>query len=599
MNDNLKNIGAYAVFCSWGCVIRINMTIKGKKNKRVLGLIFRDVLELMKGSKYVSLSIINELRGRIYKIWKDCSLIEKINYRFLIIMLFMIYLVIFRRKINRGFLVREKEKRRDFFKKITKYELDEQQKTAVITDELNTLVVAGAGSGKTMTIAAKVKYLIEYLGIRGEEILLISFTQKSAKEMSDRIGLESVRSRTFHAFGLLVLAKVEKKMPAIIEDSEFKSFINNWFCELKKKADFSEKMGILRENIKEVEDEGSLLELIGRFLKLMRGMGVSLDSLRLKNNKRGKTEQKARECFLDLVDLMNGEYEKYLNDSEKIDFDEMISRAAEYIRKGKYKHGFKYVIVDEFQDLSISRYRIIEAIRIQNPSVKLFCVGDDWQAIYRFAGSDISLFTHFEDYFGRAEVLKIETTYRFCEPMIGISSNFVMKNPEQLEKKIKAGGSGQTGMTILNTDSWELGLRKILDEIEKRASVIGKSKDNLKIFLLGRYGFDLDKIKGDDIEKVQEMVYFGGYKMEFTTVHKSKGLEADFVILINTEGGEFGFPAVKDEGLISELLLTKENYKYEEERRLFYVAITRAKYETFLLVKRGGSKFLKEFEDTS
>ena len=108
------------------------------------------------------------------------------------------------------------------------------------------------------------------------------------------------------------------------------------------------------------------------------------------------------------------------------------------IENGTVPKRLKYIIIDEFQDISFGRYKLIKALKEQNPGCKTFCVGDDWKSIYQFSGSDITLFKEFQQYFGFTHRSRIETTYRFNEPLIGLSSEFILKNPYQTTKKLKA-----------------------------------------------------------------------------------------------------------------------------------------------------------------
>ena len=92
--------------------------------------------------------------------------------------------------------------------------------------------------------------------------------------------------------------------------------------------------------------------------------------------------------------------------------------------------------MDEFQDISVDRYNFLKVLREGNPPAKLYCVGDDWQSIYRFSGSDMALFNQFSEYFGATEINKIETTYRFGEPLVSLSSHFIQRNKSQIQKDI-------------------------------------------------------------------------------------------------------------------------------------------------------------------
>lgn len=295
------------------------------------------------------------------------------------------------------------------------------------------------------------------------------------------------------------------------------------------------------------------------------------------------------------------DYENYLRAHGLIDFTDMLNLAVDYIYEGKYHHNYKYVIVDEYQDLSGGQYELLKALR-KDKNYTLFCVGDDWQSIYRFNGSDISYILHFPEYWGDTEISYIETTYRFSQRLVDISGDFIMKNPNQLRKRIRSGNDK-------GEETYALG--KIEGYTEKyavqfmREKIIDLPKDS-SVYFLGRYKFDVDIFKNDTRFKVwydnsrQTMaVRLEGredLKMEFYTAHKSKGLQADYVFIINNKAKKMGFPSkVKNPILIEHLLERADNYDYAEERRLFYVALTRARKQVFLVtVKDDVSVFAKE-----
>lgn len=288
-------------------------------------------------------------------------------------------------------------------------------------------------------------------------------------------------------------------------------------------------------------------------------------------------------------------YAEYAHELEKrrqIDFTDAILMATK-LCKEKHPVNFEYIIVDEFQDISIDRYQFLQALRDGEKPAKLFCVGDDWQSIYRFSGSDMSLFSQFSDYFGATDIRKIETTYRFGEPLVSLSSNFIQKNSAQLRKNIHPfNASAKTSLVFQEYDR-----PQYVDTLESVISSIPKDKS---VFLLGRYSFD-DYYLSFRYKCIKENNNFyyeiGGRKMEFLTVHKSKGLEADYVILLQCNKGTFGFPSqISDDSVLQYVLSGTDQYPYGEERRLFYVAITRAKEKTIVMYdKRYPSVFVDEF----
>jgi DNA helicase-4 len=289
----------------------------------------------------------------------------------------------------------------------------------------------------------------------------------------------------------------------------------------------------------------------------------------------------------------------------------MINDAALYISKNKFKNKYKYIIIDEFQDTSIGRFKLINSLLESNKSCRLFAVGDDWQSIYRFAGSDISLFTEFEKHFGVTEFSKIETTYRFSSSMIDISSKFILANPNQTAKELKPFTNDTLSpIEIILSNSFKnddpYPFIEALNQINA-ASLENNKK--LKILALSRYNHiidlykertDLFSVKYNDVEKNFTITYveLPHLPVQFLSVHRSKGLQGDYVIILNCVSGQYGFPSEQADDPILNLLLSKsDQFKNGEERRLFYVALTRSKRKTFITTNSTyKSKFIDEID---
>lgn len=246
----------------------------------------------------------------------------------------------------------------------------------------------------------------------------------------------------------------------------------------------------------------------------------------------------------------------------------------------------------------MDRYHFLQALRRKEPLTKLFCVGDDWQSIYRFAGSDMALFKTFEKYFGYTKKCLMETTYRFGEPAIAKSSKFIMANPEQAVKNVRSfRDDAETTLDFLATD----GRDGVVETVKYLADQIPADKE---ILLLGRYGFDVNIFKGTEltVHDSQKGAYvtYGHRKMTFMTVHQSKGLECDYIILLNCNGGTIGFPSqISDSPVLKYVLSEPDTYAFSEERRVFYVGVTRAKKHTWVLYDMNNpSPFVKEFVKT-
>lgn len=289
-------------------------------------------------------------------------------------------------------------------------------------------------------------------------------------------------------------------------------------------------------------------------------------------------------------------YEAHLKDEGTLDFEDMLNRAAEHIRRKDCTLGYRYVIVDEYQDLSASRYALLRSMR-DSEDFRLFAVGDDWQSIYRFNGSNISYILDFEKYWGPSAICRIETTYRFSGELLDKSSAFICRGGRQLRKDLVGKGPecsvnwicGPDGPTVLGR------IARVLDGLPVGASVL----------FLGRYSHDVCILEGGgfswkpDISSRSDTVLYErrpDLRLRFMTIHGSKGLQSDYVISLNNRAGRHGFPSNRREPLAISLMLGDgENGQYDEERRLFYVAMTRARKALFLVSENGRqSEFYKE-----
>lgn len=346
--------------------------------------------------------------------------------------------------------------------------------------------------------------------------------------------------------------------------------------------------------------EKTVFTLLLSFITLMKANEKTIDGLlETLNPENGHmmsfNEKRNKYILTEVVKPFYEAYQAELDKNFEIDFTDAIIQATEICRDGLWKH-YDYILVDEFQDISVDRYKLLQALRSNKPKTKLYCVGDDWQSIFRFAGSDMALFYDFEKYFGFTELCKIETTYRFHQPLIDRSSDFIMKNPAQKEKTIKTpeGDQKKTFLNFVKCASEENGTLKMVEEI-----VTSLPKDET-IMLMGRYNYDAMSVgfKGKiDHSDNRIKVNIAGRDIFFLSVHSAKGLEADHVILINCNQGAYGFPSLIEDDPILDFVLSKsEQYPFAEERRLFYVAMTRAKKRMYILYdEQRPSPFISEF----
>ncbi len=341
-------------------------------------------------------------------------------------------------------------------------------------------------------------------------------------------------------------------------------------------------------------------ELFGTVITLIKNNDCTLDEVRNRNHKLQNLP--SIDAVIDLIEPVYNSYQAMLHSRDEIDFNDMINLASAYVHDGQFTHSYSYVIVDEYQDISQARYRLLDEMR-QQKDYRLFCVGDDWQSIYRFSGSDIGFILNFEKYWGASEISRIETTYRFPQSLISVSSRFIMKNPEQKRKQLRSAikdhGFSMEKITGY-TDAYSVKfLIERLKELPRGSSVL----------FLGRYRFDIKILDGQSQLSYQYNAALGrtevafarrpDLQISFMTIHGSKGLQADYVFLLNNKAYGMGFPSQIADAPILQLLLDNcDHYPFAEERRLFYVAITRAKKKVWLVTIKGNeSVFVKEIDE--
>lgn len=269
-------------------------------------------------------------------------------------------------------------------------------------------------------------------------------------------------------------------------------------------------------------------------------------------------------------------YEAELAASNQIDFDDMIHLATSYIKNKKYKVPFRHVLIDEFQDISRPRANLVESLLNARPEAALFAVGDDWQAIYRFAGSDIRYVSDFGGAFGAFTQVSLDKTFRYNSKILDIAHDFIQKNPAQLNKNIASITEAESPkVSLIRADSSFSALKAVVRKISGL-------EESASLAVLSRTNSSNDAIR----DKLRQLMKrHRNIKVDLYSVHKSKGLEADYVFIHDVNRGMYGFPSEKESDPFLELLTPKEpetTIDYPEERRLFYVALTRAKKKVFI-----------------
>ena len=275
-------------------------------------------------------------------------------------------------------------------------------------------------------------------------------------------------------------------------------------------------------------------------------------------------------------------YEDELLSEYNIDFDDMIIYATNLVKKNGIKKNYKYIIIDEYQDISKIRFNLIYEI-LKKLNSNLMCVGDDYQAIYGFSGSNVSLFLNFFNYFPDSKRKKIKNTYRNSYELINTSLKFIKKNPYQLRKNIHATFLFKNPIVLVYYDDYLKTYNNLFNYLYL--------EDEKNILVLARYNKDLDEVK-----KIEH----SGINIRYLTVHMAKGLEEDNVVLLKFSNDYLGFPSkIMNNNILDMINENMEDIPYAEERRLFYVALTRCKKRIYILVpKNNPSIFIKEIKSS-
>ncbi len=671
-------------------------------------------------------------------------------------------------------------------------QLDEEQRRAVITDDDYCLLVAGAGAGKTTTMAAKVKYLVDRKGIKPDEIIVISYTNKAIGELKDRInralGIDA-KVCTFHSFAFDIVKQFNTEPPeinfssfriifemlekAIFEDKQlmrnlvwflgyyfditeevFKFDNLNQYHLYKARQDFETlKSGLgdyvarvaqqrskqtktitgeylrslqevqianflylngidyeyervypfdspsrnkkytpdfyirqgehevwlehyalsengyssvltkqeiykykkaiddkrrlhasygtklletwswyndkrpLVDHLKEtLEQEGFVLKprdletvykklvetgkdkyiyrliiFMMQFIEQYKTTGYDAHGF---NILREKSDNVRTRLFLDIAEQVYNYYQEKLKQNNQIDFADMINDANYYlqeIERQKIELPYKYIIIDEFQDIARQRFNLTKKLS-EITKAKVVAVGDDWQSIYAFSGSDITLFQRFLELMGSGKELKITHTYRNSQELIDIAGNFVQKNATQIRKQLVSPKHLSNPVVLEEFDDSFKPFKGLAEATERAIEkIIDEFGENSSILLIGRYNYDMYKICQTGLfmevsaDRLQSKKYPGA-KLAYMTAHSAKGLGYDNVILINSFEGKFGFPCqIEDDPIIKLVTYEDTSVPFAEERRLFYVALTRTKNRVYVITpQKKPSRFLIE-----
>ena len=321
------------------------------------------------------------------------------------------------------------------------------------------------------------------------------------------------------------------------------------------------------------------IRLVATFLHHFKGSQLSFSEVtRRAKSISGRLRAQA---FLAVFKPIFERYQQTLSDWGEIDFHDMIAKATEHAEAGRYRSPFGYILVDEFQDISSGRARLIKALLDQSPTAQLFAVGDDWQAIYRFGGSDITIMREFTEHFGDSERIHLERTFRCSEPISAVATRFVLENAAQIFKKVRS-ERHVDGPCVHIGLAGDQNLSLLSEALGRIATDATKHEGPSNVLLLGRYRH----MRPGNLSGLAKQ--HPSLRLSYKTVHGSKGLQADYVVVLGLCSGRFGFPTeIVDDPLLDLVLSAPETHPNAEERRLFYVALTRAKRRVFVLADHG------------
>ena len=470
--------------------------------------------------------------------------------------------------------------------RVENHPLDREQRKAIYDPARFSLTVAGAGSGKTTTILGKILYLLQSGFASPPEILVLSFTHDSATELRERFLREyyqkfaeqillrkspppNITIETFHSLALKLLRSLWPDFSVAVSKTD---------------SDDSLSSGS--------DDEATPESIIREFLDLHELESETVTQIASKIS-----SEEYRKLFLTVFEQYQKELSELL-EKHQTTFSGLIKLAIQYLRSGQIRTRFRYIIVDEYQDLSALRQEFLRLL-LESSQANLFAVGDDWQAIYGFSGSRVDFTLNFRRFWGDFSLHHISKTYRFGPTLARLSSSFIMQDHTQIQKQIQSQKEDVLEPVVeISGDSERLDLEVLTHYFESLP------RDS-SILLLGRFQIDrLRLLHCTQFKLTSDSIEFQtrpDLKIRFLTVHQSKGLEADYVIILNNREAKLGFPAhVKDPPLKAELVRIVDELKLDqasvnEERRLFYVALTRAKQQVILLTVDGKeSSFIME-----
>ncbi len=481
--------------------------------------------------------------------------------------------------IHNNKVIDELRRHTDILNNINGYPLDEYQSRVVLSNERASLVVAGAGSGKSLTIIGKIVYLVKEKNVNPSDILCISFTNDATINLQKNIAKNynfNIDIYTFHKLSLSILKQHNVKYQ-IAPDNILTETIDTFLSTMTNPQILKSYKYLIGPKPR-TQDVLNIKRLIETFISLYKSNNYDLQYFItiLKNihHTFHIKEYKRHKSLLHLIINIYLTYEKTLQEESALDFNDMINKSLQVLEKNGLKKKWRYVIVDEYQDTSLTKFNLIKKI-IDICQADFLAVGDDFQSIYRFTGCNLQIFLNFTQYFDYAKIFQIVNTYRNPQELINVAGSFIMKNKAQQRKNLISNKHLEKPIIIYYHENKVSSLKETL----KLAY-----KDSKEILVLGRNNKDIKDYIDDSFTQKADYYTFSNITFRYLTMHKSKGLESENVILINIEDSILGMPTqMKEEKILKYVNNTKDYYPFEEERRLFYVALTRTKNKTYII----------------
>lgn len=326
-------------------------------------------------------------------------------------------------------------------------------------------------------------------------------------------------------------------------------------------------------------DAKRVARLIRTFMSHVKANGLNQSDVDARVGQTAGAPSTRSAMFLRIYWAVHHEWQRELAAAGAVDYDDMLASAAAHLESGRVTPDVDLVLADEFQDASQTRARIVRAL-LRRPGTYLLAVGDDWQAINRFAGADLAVMSRFTDWFGPGPQLALTTTFRCTQTICEVARRFVAKNADQFDKQMRSHlGPGGHAVVVAATADTRRTLTQLFERLaaDVRSGALRPSGDALTVDVLGRYR----KLQQDVPPRIPD-----GLKVTFRTMHAAKGLEADIVVVIGAVSGTFGFPsAIEDDPVLTAAMPSPEAFPHAEERRLFYVALTRARQRAYVLTR--------------